>query len=458
MQADQLRLHDIRKTSTFRLTVLLGASAMVGVVCLLVLIYGLTAKELNARNDRILRAEATRLLAVPDADLLAQAEAQLGQSASELNYFAIYARTGEFLAGNLGPQTDLPIGRPAERDTLPATRHPLRLLALRTSSGKLLVVGRDIAPLVDLRHRLIKILAFSGLAIGGLIAVAGIASSIGPLRRVVRLQQVARTIAQGNLEARMPISGRGDELDLLAATVNAMIEEVERTVGQIKTATDAAAHDLRTPLTRARNQLYRLSRSGDLAGEPAVHLASAIDELDAVVARFSALLRISELENARRTAGFARVSLAEIARAVGELYQPLAEDRGIAFGIEAKAPARVTGDEKLLFEAVSNLIDNAIKFSPPGGQVELIVSTGANGHRLEVRDRGPGIAADQRARVLRRFDRGAAEPGVAGSGLGLSIVSAILHLHHFVLEMHYATPGLSDGFCIAIVAPCEELE
>lgn len=449
MPAERLRLGDIRKTSTFRLTLILGSTAMIGVACLLVLIYVLTAKELNARNDRILRAEARELLAVPDADLIAQANVLFTRRATALNYFELFGPDGKRLAGNLDAAPSLLIGHPTERDVLPSIHHPLRLLAMRTGTGKLLVVGRDIAPLVDLRHRLIKILGYSGLTLCGFIVVAGIASSIGPLRRVVRLQQVARTIAQGDLEARMPVSARGDELDLLAGTVNGMIAEVERTISQIKTVTDAAAHDLRTPLTHARNGLYRLSRSGDLPPSASEQIAEATEELDAVIARFAALMRISELEQARRTAGFARLALADIASAVAELYQPLADERDLAFRFEASAPAWVIGDEKLLFEAVSNLVDNAIKFSPAGGAIDLAVFTHAGRHHLVVRDTGPGIAADRRAQVLRRFDRGTAPPDIAGSGLGLSIVSAILHLHRFDLEMESAAPGLR----IAIIAP-----
>lgn len=444
-----MRLRDIRKTSTFRLTLLLGSTAMLGVACLLVLIYALTARELNARTDRILRSEARELLAAPDASLVAQANDLFARRASDLNFFGLFAQDGNHLAGTLVTAEDLPLGRPAERDLVASTRHPLRLLAVRTYSGKLLVVGRDIAPLVDLRHRLVKILAYCGLTLWGFILVVGISSSIGPLRRVVRLQQVARTIAEGNLDARMPIAGRGDELDLLAGTVNAMIGEVERTVSQIKAVTDAAAHDLRTPLTHARNRLYRLSRDGDLCSADGEQVSQAIEEIDAVVGRFSALMRISELEQARRTAGFARISLADIADAVAELYQPLAEDLSLAFRFEASDRAWVIGDEKLLFEAVSNLVDNAIKFSPVGGTIELTVVTQGNRHHLAVRDQGPGIAADHRSQVLRRFDRGAAPAESAGAGLGLSIVSAILHLHHFVLEMNAAAPGLH----IEIIAP-----
>ncbi|MDE2441951.1 MAG: HAMP domain-containing histidine kinase [Betaproteobacteria bacterium] len=452
MPAERLHLRNIHNTSTFRLTILLGSSAMVGILLLLLLIYSLTAQELNARNDRILRSEAERLLLAPESSLPTKIAMQLSHNTSDLNYIALLSPNGEFLSGNLREVLSLPIGQPTERASLITIDNPLRLLAIKTYSGKILIVGRDISPLVNLRSRIITILAYSGLIIVLFFLVAGFASSIGPLRRVDRLQQVARTIAQGRLDARMPVQDRGDELDLLAATVNYMIEEVERTVSQIKAVTDAAAHDLRTPLTRARNQLYRISRQADLDEMTVTHIENAMAELDSVVARFAALMRISELETVRQTAGFASVSLAVLATSVAELYEPLAEDRGITFLFDADPAAFVFGDEKLLFEAVSNLVDNAIKFAPPGGRVALHVATGDGHSCVEVRDDGPGIATDKRTIVLRRFDRGSAPADVPGSGLGLSIVSAIVQLHHFSLEMDTGSPGL----IVRIVAPSSQ--
>jgi signal transduction histidine kinase len=209
-------------------------------------------------------------------------------------------------------------------------------------------------------------------------------------------------------------------------------------IGQVKGVTDAIAHDLRTPLTRVRAQLSRLSREPGAPHE----IGAAIDDLDLVLERFAALLRISELEASGRRQGFGPVDLRALAASVHALYEPLAEDRGVALTLATDADRTIEADEQLLFEAVSNLVDNAIKFTPPGGAVAIAVRSGTVGSAIEVRDDGPGIAADERTAVLRRFHRGSAAALAPGSGLGLSVVAAIVHLHGFTLDLEDAAPGL----------------
>jgi signal transduction histidine kinase len=293
------------------------------------------------------------------------------------------------------------------------------------------------------------VLVASALVIGLLIVGTAIALSLAPLRRVGQLQRTAQEIAAGHLEQRMPILGRGDELDLLAGTVNTMVDEVGRVIGQVKSVTDAIAHDLRTPLTRMRSHLDRARRQEDVDPATAGRLDLVIADLDTVLERFTALLRISEIEAGSRRAGFADVALDPLLASVVDLYQPLAEERGIRLALHARPDALVFGDQSLLFEAFSNLIDNAIKFAPQNGQVGLAVSRDERGVIVEVRDNGPGIAQDQRQSVLRRFDRGEASSQIPGSGLGLSVVVAIVHLHQFTLTLDDADPGL----IVRILAP-----
>jgi signal transduction histidine kinase len=437
-----MRLRDIRSTTTFRLTLLLGGIALIGVVMLTVLIYALSARELNARSDRILRTEAARLMAKPPRSLRDEVNLAMSHNASELNYYGLLDPKDQRIAGNLRGSSGFTPGRAREISERPGRHGPIRLLAERLPTGETLLIGRDVTPLVDLRWRVTIVLVASAFVIALLIVGAAIALSLAPLRRVGHLQRTAQDIAAGHLEQRMPILGRGDELDLLAGTVNMMVDEVGRVIGQVKSVTDAIAHDLRTPLTRMRSHLDRARRQEDVGPTTAGRLDLVIADLDTVLERFTALLRISEIEAGSRRAGFAEVRLDPLLASVVELYQPLAEERGLRLDLNTLPDAMVFGDQSMLFEALSNLIDNAIKFAPSNGQVGLSVSRDDKGSIIEVRDNGPGIAQDQRQSVLRRFDRGEASSQIPGSGLGLSVVVAIVHLHQFTLTLDDAAPGL----------------
>src|ERR1700761_4768320 len=184
----------------------------------------------------------------------------------------------------------------------------------------------------------------------------------------------------------MPTSAFNDELDMFAVTVNAMMDEVERLLTEVRGVSETIAHDLRTPLTRARSLLHRLQQ-GDVH-DPA-ELGHAIDQVDVVLERFRALLRISELENRHRRAGFTTVDLGDVCRQVVELYQPLAEAETVVLTSTIAVAATVEADPKLLFEAVSNLVDNAIKFTGEGGAVELGVGGAPDHPRIIVSDNGP---------------------------------------------------------------------
>jgi signal transduction histidine kinase len=457
MLADRPGIQDIRNTSTFRLSVVFGLVFAVSVAVLLGLIYGLSARELNRRSDRIMRLEALRLEAASPERLPDRIRAEIARSASGLNYFELESARGDHVVGNVEVRRPLPFDQPVELAPGRGTDVPIRLLAVRTSSDETLVIGRDISPVLDLRRRVLTILVGSGLATAVAVLLSGILLSLRPLRRVRDLQRASRMIAAGSLDTRMPLAGRGDELDLFAGTVNTMVEEVGRVIGQVKDVTDAIAHDLRTPLTRVRAQLYRLCQTPGLPDALTSLIETATVDLDLVLDRFAALLRISELEASGRRAGFGTIDLGRLIARVYDLYEPLAEDRAILLVLEPAQDVIAHGDEKLLFEATSNLVDNAIKFTPPGGRVVVSAVKDANGPVIAVRDDGPGIAEDERRAVLRRFHRSATTIDVPGTGLGLglSVVAAILHLHGFTLDFSDADPGLlvrivcTDGVALA---------
>lgn len=441
MLADRLRLGEIRRTSAFRLATILGVLFLVGIVLMLGLIYGLTARELTARSDRILRDRIEAWLAVPADALPQRLTDDVGQRNDNnlLNYGALFARDGERLAGNINWVAGVRPDHPT--DIAPDAHHgPLRLLVFVTPSGETIIAGRDTSQIRDLRERILIILVSSGALAALGTALAAYALSREPLRRVRDLQRSARDIASGRLDRRMPIAGRHDELDQFALTVNVMVEDVARLMEQVKGVTDAIAHDLRSPLTRVRAQVHRARHLPDTPPALAELIGNAEADLDLALDRFAALLRISEFEAGARRAAFAPVDLAALLAEIVALYEPLADEAGIPLRLDAVPAPPVACDRQLLFEALGNLVDNAIKFGR--SRVAIALTQAADGLTIDIADDGPGIPPAERDAVLRRFNRGGKAAGYPGTGLGLSIVAAIAHLHGFSLELLDAEPGL----------------
>jgi signal transduction histidine kinase len=435
-----MRLSEVWRTTTFRLTLIYGLVFALGIGALLALVYVRSAVYMTHRVDRILDAEASAEMTVPAAALRQTIDDGLIVNGST-SLFALFTADGTRITGNLKalPEGLTPGGRPVEAAATAEFGASARLLARRLPSGEILVVGRDIDQLREIRRIIASALIWSGIFIIVAGLACGVALSLGPLRRLRELQDAGHDIASGDLKRRMPSSKHGDELDMFAGTVNYMLGEVERLMAEVKTSSDTIAHDLRTPLTRARAQLHRL---GQTAAVNPADIARVTAELDEVLERFIAILRISEIETRARSAGFVTTDLSKILVRAGDLYQPLAEEAGVRLSVASGPPVLVEADPKLLFEAVSNLADNAIKFTPPGGRVLLLLDASGERPRIVVEDDGPGVPAEERTAVLQRFYRSERDQLTPGSGLGLSIVAAIVRLHRFRLELQDSAPGL----------------
>jgi signal transduction histidine kinase len=265
------------------------------------------------------------------------------------------------------------------------------------------------------------------------------------VRRIDEVTGAIERIVKGNLAGRLPTRGTAGDLDRLVEVVNGMLDDIERLMHEVKGVSDAVAHDLRTPLTRLLAGLERAGRRAASVDEYAAAVDEAIGETKAVLSTFGAMLRISEVEDGARRAGFKTLDLAAIAADVTEFYQPLAEAKGVSFSLkdESGESARIAGDPSLLFEAIGNLVDNAIKFTPSGGRVTVRVFCENERLGIIVADTGPGIPAEEREAVLRRFYRAERSRHTSGSGLGLSLVAAVTRLHGLDLVIEDARPGCS---------------
>jgi len=280
---------------------------------------------------------------------------------------------------------------------------------------------------------------WGGLLILVLGAIGAVFVASEAVRRIDAVAVAIDRIMKGDLAERLPTRGDGGDVEHLAAAVNRMLDEIERLMSEVKVVGDGVAHDLRTPMTRMLSGLERVRRRDSSTADYEAAVDLAITQIGGLLRTFNAMLRIAEIDHAERRAGFSTVDLGEIAVDVGEFYEPAALDRGVRLSWPASPPsAPIEGDPSLLFEAIGNLVDNAIKFTPAGGQVHIEIDPSG----VAVRDTGSGIPATEVATLLRPFHRGEVSRNTPGNGLGLALVQAIARLHRMDLSIADAGPGL----------------
>jgi signal transduction histidine kinase len=325
-----------------------------------------------------------------------------------------------------------------------AARQPLLRATFETlPDGTRLLVGKDIAELDQVADRINTALLLTTLLI---LVVAAAASASITRRTVGRIESInatSRAIMQSGLSERIPLRGTKDEWDELATNLNSMLDRIETLMGEVKQFTDNVAHELRTPITRLRGRLeksYNSLREGDAHKSM---IGDTIADLDSVQGIFSSLTRISQIEATDRTAAFRTIDLAEIVREVVELFDAAAEEKGGQLNTLGDQRVLVTGDRDLLFDAVANLVDNAIKHGPEAGRVTVDVRQGDAGAAIAVSDEGPGIPGDEIRNVFKRFYRLERSRRTPGNGLGLSLVAAVARLHGAQIETLDNAPGLT---------------
>jgi signal transduction histidine kinase len=380
--------------------------------------------------------------------------------------YLVTTATGEGLAGNVGSLEPGVLDHPGWLETnyrrLEAPEgndHRALVQVVQLPGGFRLLVGRDL----EERERLFGNLAKAGQWSLALVIVLGLAGGFFVSRRVLNrieaMTETAQTIMAGDLAGRLPVAGTGDELDRLAEHLNAMLERIEALMRGLKEVSDNIAHDLKTPLTRLRNRCEQALR-GSAGVDYRAALEATIAESDDLIRTFDALLMIARAESGQARDNMTEFDAAEIARDVGELYEPLADEKGIALTVDAPAAAPVRGNRELVSQALANLIDNAIKYTGPNGQLngapaEIVVKAGNDGERiaLSVADRGPGIAEADRGRVVERFVRLEQSRSEPGSGLGLSLASAVARLHGGELKLEDNHPGLRSTIALPRAGP-----
>ncbi len=441
------------RSSTFQFTAFYMLIFAASVVLLLALVYWTTAGFMARQTDETIDIEIAGLdEQYRRRGLQGMAQIISERIRSDPDGSSIYLfSTDEFqvIAGNLDEWPPLV---PAEGGWMNFTRTdengrevPARARLFKLRGGLNLLVGRDIRELVH-TEALIRRGLIWGLAVATALGVlGGLLMSRRINSRIDVINRASREIMAGDLSRRIPERGTGDEFDELSRQLNSMLERIEELMQGVRHVADNIAHDLRTPLTRLRTRLELLRSDSALAADEA-EVEACIAQADQLLTTFNALLRIARIESGGSASRRAEVALDRLVNDTVDMYQALAEDRGIRLSAEAEA-ATVAGDRDQLFQALTNLVDNAIKYTPVGGEVRLAVVREGNGACLEVRDSGPGIPDEHKHRVTRRFFRVDDARGAPGNGLGLSLVQAVAVQHGARLEFLDGDPGLVVRLC-----------
>jgi signal transduction histidine kinase len=448
-----VHLPDFLRTATFRWIILTSGAVAICILLMFGFVYWQSSAYLISGVDQLITDRVDALAMLPPPRRLAAIKENLDEDPRRLKVAGLFDAQGHLISGNVEslPHGLRPDAPPQELSVMRfgafgREHQTVRIVVRRLADGETLLVGRAIAEVMQVRNAVERAVTWGFIPALCLSLFAGVFLSIRLQRRIGQVNQSVQRIVAGELRERLPNRGTRDPFDELATLINGMLDEIETLIRSIAGVGDDIAHDLRTPLTRVRVTLERARQHAASVDQLRTAVDQAIVGLDQSLAMITALLRISEIEHGRRLAGFGDVALAELVREVADLYEPIAEDKRVRLSVEAKGDIHARGDRDLLFEAIANLVDNAVKFTPQGGHVELVLSRTGDQGLIQVRDSGPGIAAAELEFVTRRFfrsDKSRANPGL---GLGLSLVNAIAKLHGFRFTI---SPGAG---CVAEIA------
>jgi signal transduction histidine kinase len=413
-------------------------------------------------RSEILQADAMRLTDVyrrDGADALRNfIEARVHMQIAGDRILMLTDASLEPLAGNLSVwPKDLPAAPGNYRIKVDMGEHGVQdsLVHVAQLGEYLLLVGRDNKLFAPLERRFWYGLAaaIAVLCIAGLLV--GLITRRALMSRIYSIRQTVSAIIHGDLKHRLPTNLSDDELNTLARTINGMLEQIEQLVHGVRNVSNSIAHDLRTPLAELRSRLEELALMRPAPPATFSEIEGAVADVDRVIRIFDAILRLSEIDAGMRRSGFVPLDLAELAATAVEFYAPAAELKNIRLTLHAEAPLRVSGDPILLAQALSNLIDNALKYAPEGGLIDVILRRRADSLvEIAVSDNGPGILDSEKAKVVERFYRGDASRGTPGAGLGLSLVHAVAKLHGSSMDLTDQNPGLR----VVLAIPCIEAQ
>ena len=437
------------QTQAFRIVLVYVLLFAFSVTALLFFTYWNTRRTLDDQTDQIIEAEITGLteeyrhFGLPGlVESVRSRTLHQGQS-----LYVLSDGLHHYVAGNLNSWPELS-SAPGETVQFDFERPVDGKLESRRARGRVYALPGDFLLLVaqDVHDRYLTERMFTTTLPWTVILILLLGTAGGALigrnmlRRLDTINRTSGEIIAGNLSRRVPLTGSGDEFDVLAENLNRMLDRIERLMKGLREVTDSVAHDLRTPLNRLRNRLEESAARLSAQGAQASEIERAIAETDQLIATFNALLLIAETDAGTTRAAMSALVLGEVAADVVELYEPLAEEKKVSLSLMPGPAVVIEGNRSLIAQALANLVDNAIKYTPAGGKVRIRAAATEDGAELSVADSGPGIPEADRPRVIERFVRLEASRSSPGTGLGLSLVAAVAHFHRAELVLEDNTP------------------
>ncbi len=459
------RLRKVTHNSTFRMVFLYLVLFILSSFILLSFIYWSTVGYIYKQLDHHIEYDMERLqhiyIAEGQEQLIKAIEISLLQKNYESVYLLYNKKTMQILAGNLNkiPQInsgwhtiDLSelINSPLQKN------HSARTLVMPLPGNLIFMNGLDIESAHQQEYMIFNSL-ITGIAIILLLGmIGGFIISISTIKKINLINETISEISEGNLSLRIPTRGSDDDYDLLAININQMLDQINKLMQGVQNISNNIAHDLRTPLSRLRGQLELIQK--DCSQETSEGIQGALTETDNLLSTFNALLRINKLESGAQKGHFTQVLIDDILQDVIDFYEPLAENKDISINFEAKSNVIINADKDMLFQAFTNLVDNAIKYTPVHGLVtihsEKIHKHNSQFVQVMISDSGIGIPEDERSKVLDAFYRLEKHRGHQGNGLGLSLVAAILKLHKGSINFQNNKPGLK----VSIILNCQTIQ
>jgi signal transduction histidine kinase len=453
---------EVFKARAFRLALGFALTIAVATATAFAFIYWQVSSADVQQVGAVLVDEAAKSVDESETGLRRALELRLTRDIRRLDFVALIDPKGQLIFGNVPFLPRIPIDAKAhvvDEDVFPdphGDKDPAIFVARRRADGGILLLGRSLKEDYDLQETLLRALVIALLPTILLILAIGVWFAYRASQRFKRVHDAIVRIMNGDLNFRLPLGG-DDEIGKMARAVNLMLDEIARLLSHLKSAGDTIAHDLRTPLAVARAKLERALNNETGIEQSRGAVEAALAQIDKVSLTISAILRISAVEHGAREKQFKDFDLAAACVQLLDFYEPLADSKGVALILDGATPVPVRGDQDLMREALSNLIDNAIKFTPAGGAVRIEAGMVDGRPFALVSDTGVGVPPQERTKIFDRFYRGERSGQTAGHGLGLSIAEAIANLHGFTLTVEDNNPGTRFELRAASSAPLTRL-